>query len=900
MKIRLHPNCQPPQLVGMIKRIVILFIWLTPFLPYGQSSNFEHQYQIWQDSTKTIRERLDAFYEITSIDINQRPQFEEIRLIGEGIDQAIEWATKEDLGLYLSRFMTFKSMSNFSSETSCDLADKAYQVALNNNDVRSVILNCSIFIYDNCFPNNHFNNREELLEYLNQLDKKITNNKDLITLQMLYGLLGNYFYSKEKYPEALYYLRKSLLTTHDSGAPSPGNIYSLYTIGNIHSDIENFKDAESYYFQSLQGAKMANDTLGLGANYTSMANMRMQQKQPAEALRYIDSAVAVMKPITDNDACVSCLYYAKNIQAGILSNQKRFAEALKLLKGLQTYYDSDSESRINYSHFYHQMAVAEFGLKNYRAAILAAQKGLAHKNYPSITFLDSKNNYEVLYQSYEKLGNTVKAYEAYKNFVKVNDSMASLRNSQEVTRLELENNFQQERYADSLEVVKQNLKRELEFQEKIHQGKTSRNILLGLGLIAVIIAIGLFSKLRFSRKTQKILEEKNHQIETEKEKALASEKAKHQFLANMSHEIRTPMNAIKGMTDILLRRKPKKEQLEYLNGIKESSDSLLVIINDILDISKIEAGKIELEKIPFSVEQVLSNVDTIMKFKAEEKGLKLKSAMPKALPTVIGDPSRLRQILVNLISNAIKFTEKGTVTTSANIEPHPDSRYITLHFTVSDTGIGIAPERFDKIFESFEQAYADTSRKFGGTGLGLSISKKLVELHKGRIWVESRKGAGSDFHFTCAYLVGEEIHGEATHPRVREQEKMIQHLIGIKILLVEDNTFNAIVAQEELEDGIPEVTVDVAENGAIAIQKINETDYDIVLMDVQMPIMNGYETTKAIREMPDEKSHLPIIAMTANVLKEEIAQCYEAGMNDFIGKPFHTPDLLEKIFNLKK
>jgi signal transduction histidine kinase len=235
--------------------------------------------------------------------------------------------------------------------------------------------------------------------------------------------------------------------------------------------------------------------------------------------------------------------------------------------------------------------------------------------------------------------------------------------------------------------------------------------------------------------------------QAEKEKAQASERAKHQFLANMSHEIRTPMNAIKGMTDILIRRNPKADQKEYLNGIKQSSDSLLVIINDILDISKIEAGKITLEKKPFSVNELLDNVATIMQFKAEEKGLLLQKDSPDEPVRVNGDSTRLRQILINLAGNAIKFTEKGVVTMALRTEP-TDDEHLSLHFTVSDTGIGIDEDRLDKIFKSFEQAYADTTRKFGGTGLGLSISKKLVELHGGKIWVESEKGKGSRFHFT--------------------------------------------------------------------------------------------------------------------------------------------------------
>jgi CheY-like chemotaxis protein len=351
------------------------------------------------------------------------------------------------------------------------------------------------------------------------------------------------------------------------------------------------------------------------------------------------------------------------------------------------------------------------------------------------------------------------------------------------------------------------------------------------------------------------------------------------------------------MTDILLRRDPNQAQLDYLNGIKQSSDSLLVIINDILDLSKIEAGKIELEQTSFSISEAVRQVYTIMQFKAEEKGLELKTSVPKHLPPVEGDSTRLQQILVNLVGNAIKFTEKGLVTISVE-EEQKSKEQIQLAFTISDTGIGIDQDRLEKIFETFEQAYSDTTRKFGGTGLGLSISKKLIELQGGKIWVESEKGKGSRFKFSIAYP---RHIAEADTPIVEVKagaENMVLNLKGIRILLVEDNAFNVLVAREELEDSIPEVQVEVAENGAIAVEKLKTGDYDILLMDIQMPVMNGYEVTQKIRQLNNGKAHIPIIAMTANVMKDEVERCYQAGMNDFVGKPFDTEDLLRKIQKL--
>jgi len=432
--------------------------------------------------------------------------------------------------------------------------------------------------------------------------------------------------------------------------------------------------------------------------------------------------------------------------------------------------------------------------------------------------------------------------------------------------------------------------------------------LSGFVLCAILLVFWLIRRNTAALRKNKLILEKTvdqrtHDLRQQKEiaeqqkvRAEKSEKAKHLFLANMSHEIRTPMNAIKGMTDILIRRDPKEDQKEYLDGIKQSSDSLLVIVNDILDISKIEAGKVELEQAPFSVNELLHNVHTIMQFKAEEKGLGLVKDIPTEELYVQGDSTRLRQILINLIGNAIKFTEKGLVTTALKSEYEGEK--LNLHFTISDTGIGVDEDKIDKIFESFEQAYSDTTRKFGGTGLGLSISKKLVELHNGKIWVESEKGKGSQFHFIIPYAIAE--NKPVLKPMEGSNDTIADELKGIRILLVEDNAFNVVVAQEELEDAIEAVQVDVAENGLIAVEKLKSSAYDVILMDIQMPVMNGFEATQAIRNLEGEKANTPIIAMTANVLKEEVDLCYQAGMNDFIGKPFDTNELLNKIFNLIK
>jgi len=495
---------------------------------------------------------------------------------------------------------------------------------------------------------------------------------------------------------------------------------------------------------------------------------------------------------------------------------------------------------------------------------------------------------------YYRENNTNEAYKYLKIYNELKDSVSQQEAQRKIVNLEFSNELKRRDQEMNL------MKAENKVKELAFENQKRRNTYLSIIIIAILILLlVIFFAFRIQRKNLKVVRERNRiidetnkklelsfvMLEEAKEEAEKNARIKSEFLSIMSHELRTPMNAVLGMTQVIMEENPRKDQLENLETIKISAESLLQIINDILDYNRLESGRLILENKDFSLRNMMDKMFTIFSLSIKQKGLTLKYNYDENLGEgFIGDEIRIREILTNLIGNAIKFTEKGSIIVDIKkIGLKANSSLI--RFSVIDTGIGISQESIANIFDSFTQEKTDTTRKYGGTGLGLSIVKKLLELMGGKIYVESKVGEGSRFYFEIE-LQNSDKKFEPVITEVKPQQE--QQTFSKKVLIVEDNKVNQLVMTKMLRS--TGIEIDIADNGKIGFEKVLQNEYDIVFMDLLMPEMDGYEAAKEIRNCNKE---IPIIALTADVMKGVEEKTKDAGMNSYLTKPVKKDELLK-------
>ena len=665
-----------------------------------------------------------------------------------------------------------------------------------------------------------------------------------------YWSLGNYDAGLEILEEA----QKISRSVKDK--PLEARIYNNF--GYIYRDRGELASALNYFEKALAINEKLGDDVAQSVNLSSIAYINYDLGDYENALEFALRCLPIFEKAKDSHR-LAALHH---ILGNIYFKQEQYEEALRYFrKNLQ---DSEYDTVINI------MAINGVGKVYYKTHQFdEAYKYLSEALTQSLSI----NNVEVQISCHYYLG---RLYMDDGNYRK---SQASLTESLELA----------EQYMRRHDVMSVHETLSVLYDQMGNIPKAFHHLKAYEQLKEEIFKQTTFNKLRNLQTRQQI-----ELAQKEKEVAEQTAHLKQQFMANMSHEIRTPMNAIVGMTRLLVTKEPRPEQMRYLDAIQKSADNLLIIINDILDLSKIEAGKIVIEKTDFSLREVIQAMTDMLMLKAEDKHIELRAHIDDDIPNLtMGDPTRINQVLINLAGNAIKFTEKGYVAVNASILKK-EGKTFWVQLDITDTGIGISSDYVDKVFDSFTQAGTDVARKYGGTGLGLTISKQLVSLMHGDISVKSELGKGTTF--TVVLPLEESVIQVTDKQKSVVDEETMQRLNKVKLLLVEDNEFNRMVAEDTLKEVIPGVIIDIAVNGKEALERVRRENYDVVLMDIQMPVMDGVTATKAIREtMPTPCCDVKIIAMTANVLQEDVQQYLNAGMNAYVSKPFQTDELLLKM-----
>ncbi len=675
------------------------------------------------------------------------------------------------------------------------------------------------------------NNYRSSQDYIQKAIEFAEEKKDYQAQADAYSFLGNVYFELKKYADAIQTYNKSI-SLYKSQKPSSNQAYTFYNLGLCYIEKKEYSKAE-YYFKE---AEKIYETIDI-----------------PEAKEMI------------------------NLQKGIVYRAKGENQlALAILNTVIVNPDEEDHFKTKAEALF-QIGQIEAQNNRYNLALNYLNKALD---------LSSKNkNLELkakvartLSEVYEKMIDVDNSFKYMKQHLRIRDSIQELNSKRIGTE-----DFLSFKEAERLKAIDQ---MDRENKEQQRANKFSKLIsILSIALISILslLSLSLYKNNIIRSQSNKMLQDKNNELQLAKDKAEKASKARAEFLSTVSHELRTPLNAINGITHLLLEESPKKSQLQYLTSLKFSGDYLLTFINDILEINRVESENIEIESINVNIKQLLSDLHNSFKDLASKNNNDFELELDEAIPeNLIGDPTKLSQIFINLINNALKFTKNGKVNVAAKILK-TENDLTSIRFEISDTGIGIPLEKQQTIFESFSQGSVEINRKYGGTGLGLAIVKRLVNLLGGEIKLTSAEGIGSTFSFDVDFELGQQTFAEVK----KQYDESV--FANKKVLIVEDNKINQMITKKMLEN--KEIACELIDNGEEAIEMIRNNGYDLVLMDVHLPGINGTIATEHIRAF---NKQLPIIALTAISLNENREMLLSFGMNDVVTKPFN-PDNFYKV-----
>ena len=649
----------------------------------------------------------------------------------------------------------------------------------------------------------------------------------------------------------------SALRNNEQNKDQKGVSLSNLLIGQVYQEKGEFQIAAEFYDAALSIAEEIRCSLCLSKGNSRLGDLSHVQGKDNLALQYYLVALEAIS-LTNNIEELA----AVNRSLGFLySKAKRNELALEhYLKSLGDFERIDDKEKQAIICFEIGVIYQEKNNLDLALLYMKTSLGLAEKTGLKAYI---KKGYENLANVYEKNGEHKLAYEYLKYYLAIKDTREI---SELEAQLEIENKSQ--------EIQLLNKEKKFRAQE-LKNKHFAANIILIIFFVVIVLAIFLFFALKQKNKI-------NSQLQHANEDAIHSQMEKEQFFAYTSHEIRTPLNAVVGMSRLLGETDLNPAQQKYLRTINSSAQNILFLVNDVLDLSKIESGTIELEDVDFSIQDIVNELINSLDFKLREKNVSLISKLDRNIPNVLmGDPHRLNQIVLNLVDNAIKFTADGEVRITISVR-HETAKSISLLFEISDTGIGIRRSRLDTIFDSFKQETSQTTRQYGGTGLGLAITKNLIQLMNSKIHLESTYGEGSRFSFE---LELKKSKNKILNTGLLNNSR--NSLRDLRILVVDDNTLNREIFFDLINNKKNNVQVEMATDGKMALLKVKQSNYDIILMDIQMPRMDGYEATNQIRGLKGNKANTPIIGMTAHVIDDIAEKCVQAGMNDCVFKPIN-------------